>query len=501
MQNQNNFNRGIDAIRLRDYYILLFLFIMTVQYFNYKVKVKQNFIKLMFLMVIFYMIIIIFLYQYYSKKSKIEKRQILEKHYNQLIEFSLSKISVIAHQLPTNVRSKSVFNSTGSDIVICNAGKCFNYNIFRFGSLLNQHIPEYIYYKIELNKKLLYSNTRIQNTTVQAYQLEKVYNVNDFTQISISLAIDNEVWSTIEARIKKPFLILIIGVGTNLLIICILLYLSSRYFNNIYQLYYHNKYELQLMHVTKIYQQELKNCKATLMKKIWNNDFNKQKDLEINYLFAQKANQIAFINDVLDLKEEQNKNKQLRKLNDKVPCSIVLYQADQIEEVNISQLICLFKNRFAQEDDNIMIDIISEAQSLNFSSSAALYQIIYSIISYLFFLLKKQSLGNIYNIKLTIGGNQDEIMLYFEYDGQAIISAKELLKMSHQFVRTHANPFLLNLIQVFNILKTNGFNLRVERNKYNIIEIKRQKQQDNNKVVKMQNNVISLTPFTKKNND
>ncbi|WP_341763969.1 hypothetical protein [Candidatus Tisiphia endosymbiont of Beris chalybata] len=474
---------------------------MTEQYSNYPTKLKQNFIKLIFLIFIFYFILIIFLHQYYNKKSKIEKIQILEKYYHQLIELSLNKIAVIAHQLPANAGSKNIFNSTGSDIEICNAGKCFSYNLFRFGTLLNQHIPEFIYYKIELNKKLLYSNTKIQNTTTQAYQLEKGYNINDFTQISISLAIDNQVWNKIEEGIKEPFWILIIFFAANILLIYVVLYKSLRYFQNNYALYYHKKYESQLAYVTKMYQQELKNCKATLMKKIWENDFNKQKDLEINYLFAQQANQIAFINDVFNIAESKSKNSKLKKLNDAVPCSIVLYQADQMEEVNINQLICLFKNRFEQEDDNILIEITSDIKEINFSSSAALHQIIYSIISYLFFLLKKQSAGNIYNIKLTIGGAKDEIELNFEYDGEAIISEKELFKLSSQFFKTHANPFVLNLIQVFNVLKTNGFNLKIERNKYNTIEIKRHKQQNNNKLVKIENNVILLNSFPKKNND
>ncbi len=380
-------------------------------------------------------------------------------------------------------------------------GKCLYYNLFRLGALLDHYIPPFIYYKIELNNKLLYSNVKIQNTQTRAYHFDRTYHINDFTQLRTSLAIDNIEWDRRESEIKKPFWILTIFFTASIVLIYSLLYKSSRHCNNIYKSYYYDKYVSQLELEKLTYQQELKNYKASLMKKIWDNDFNKQKDLEINYLFAQKANQIAFGHEPPDAYEEKIKNKQVKRLNDKVPCSIVLYQDDKTEEVNTELLINLFKNRFAQEDDNIALTIISDLKTVNFSSSAALYQIIYSILSYLFFVLKKQPLSTKYNITLTISGAKEELKLCFEYDGYSIVSEKELVKMSGHFFKTHANPFLLNPNQVFSIFKNNGYNLRVEHERCNIIEIKPQKQPTNNKVVKMPNNVILLTPFTKKNND
>ncbi|MCC8415869.1 MAG: hypothetical protein LN575_00510 [Rickettsia endosymbiont of Gnoriste bilineata] len=86
-------------------------------------------------------------------------------------------------------------------------------------------------------------------------------------------------------------------------------------------------------------------------------------------------------------------------------------------------------------------------------------------------MLKSQPFVTKHNIKLTIDSIKQKVVLHFEYDGYPIMTAQELLKTSNNFFKTHANPFLLNLSQVFNLLQTNGYNYQVSHNQSNVIEI------------------------------
>ena len=69
--------------------------------------------------------------------------------------------------------------------------------------------------------------------------------------------------------------------------------------------------------------------------------------------------------------------------------------------------------------------------------------------------------------------------------------------MSHYFFKTHANPFLLNINQVFNILRINGFDCDISYNHLNIIDISQAKQKNNHQMT-VENNIIFLSSFTKK---
>lgn len=455
-------------------------------------RLKQNVSKILTFIVVIYGICIMLLYQSYQDKAEIEKVQILQDYYNKIVKVSTDKINSLTGQLLSNLQSQNIsINTNATNIEIC-SDKCINYNLFRFGALIDQYIPEFIYYKIELNKKFLYSNIKIQN-----YQIEKIYHLNDYNQFSISLAIDKLYWSKVEAEIKKPLWIITLFALANILLLYILSKISFKSFNKEYTLYYQNKYKEELDQLKFNHGEELKVCKDSLMNKIWNINFNKQKDLEINCLLALEANKIALIDKDSNDQETMIKDCRLKNSSDKVPCSIILYQEDKIEEINVAQLIDLFNDRFNQEDENISVQITSRTKEVYFASKASLYQIIYSLISYLIFIINKQSPTAKHNIRLVIDNIERVIRLRFEYDGFPIIEEKELLKMSNYFFKTHANPFLLNINQVFNILRINGFDCDISYDQFNIIDISQAKQK-NNQQITAENNVILLSPNFKK---
>jgi hypothetical protein len=432
------------------------------------------------------------LYQSYQDKVDIKKTEILRDYYNKIVKVSTNKINSLFLQLSNNIQnSNATINVSNGDIKVCR-DKCINYNLFHFGALVDQHIPEFIYYKIELNKKFLYSNTK-----VQTYLMEKTYHLNDYNQFRISLTIDQLYWNKVETEIKQPFWIITLFITVNILILYLLSRIALNKFNKEFMLYYQNKYKKELDKLNFSHDEELNRCKDSLMNKIWNINFNKQKDLEINCLLAVEANQIALINENYNDQENMIKDCRLKNAGDKAPCSIILYKENKTEEINAKELIDLFYDRFNREDKNISVHITSKAKEVYFSSKASLYQVIYSIISYLIFVINKQSPTSKHNIKLVINNIERVIRLRFEYDGFPITEEKELLKMSNYFFRTHANPFLLNINQVFNILRTNGFDCDISYDRFNIIEVLQVKQKNSSEITP-ENNVISLSSFTHK---
>ena len=452
-------------------------------------KLKHNVSKILVFTIIIYSFLIVSLYQYYQKKLEMERIQLLQDYCSKILEVSTNKIDLLTQQISCTLQNNNIsIRNNNSDLEVC-CDKCVSYNLLEFEELIDKHIPKFIYYKIELNKNFLYSNINTQN-----YQIEKSYYLNSHNQLSVSLAIDKLYWNKIEVEMKKPFWIITLFILVNILSFYFFSKVLFKNFNKEFRLYYQNKYKKELDQLRESHSKELKNCTDSLMNKIWNLNFNKQKDLEINCLLAIEANKLSLTDENTNNQESILKDSRLKNFSDKIPCSIILYQENKIEEINAVQLVELFKDRFDQENENILVEIISRVRVVNFSSRAALYQIIYSIISYLIFIIDKRSSITKHNIKLIIDQAETVIKLYFEYDGLPITEEKELLKMSNSFFKTHANPFLLNINQVFSILRNNGFDCNIKHNRCNIIEIL---QKNPKGPEQTEGNIIHLSTFIK----
>ncbi|MDP5021295.1 MAG: hypothetical protein NWP91_06160 [Rickettsiaceae bacterium] len=456
-------------------------------------KLKQKVYQILACIIIIYGVFIIFLYQSYQDKAEIQKATILHDYYKKISEVSVKKINSLTQQISSNIQNNNIsIKANNNDLEVCD-NKCINYNLFRFGASIDQYIPEFIYYKIELNNKFLYSNAKYQN-----YQIEKIYHLNDYNQFNISVAIDKIHLSKVNKETRKPFWIILFFTLGNILLLYIIAIFFFNNFDKEYKGHYQKKYKEDLRQLKLSHSKELRNSKDYLMNKIWNLNFHKQKDLEINCLLAKEANKLSITDGNLNDQDALLKDSRLQNSSDKIPCSIILYQENKLEEINVAQLIDLFKDRFNQENDNILVKITGKAKVVYFSSKAALYQIIYSVISYLIFIINKQSPATQQNITLIVDNTTKTTNLYFEYDGFPVVEEKELFKMSNYFFKTHANPFLLNINQVFNILRINGFNCNVSYNVCNTIVIL-QKEADKNQLIKRRDNVIHLSSFTEKN--
>lgn len=434
------------------------------------------------------------LYQHYSDLVRKEKDKLLHSYYDKLLHTSVTSFSSALSKLDINPEGTYSINISKNTLSICDSKNCTSLSLFKLGSVLNSDIPEFINYKIELNGDNIYSNSKNAG-----YELERKYHFSDYMQFNILVGIDVYFWKGAELKIQKPFWITSFFVGILLFLLVLVFKSALKKFNVKYKLYYQNQLNLSTSSIKEKYKSEFKKSENQLMNKIWNIEFKKQKDLELNCLFAKEANQIALVNQGIEDEEEQIKDSRLRTEADKLPCSIVLHRDKKMEEISIHEVIDLFSDRFDQEDENINVKISSNVKLIRFSSKAALYQIIYSIISYLFFLLKKQTSSTKRNIHLSIDNIKRNLQLRFEYDGVAFCNEEELEKMSSYFFKSHANPFLLNLNQIFDILRSNGFDCKINYELGSCIEIIEKRHKSAEVPLKSEDNIILLSSFIRGN--
>lgn len=283
-------------------------------------------------------LVFILIYQHYNYKASKRKQQIMQNYYNMILELTLNKINYLAAKKSVNLQAgDSIVEIDDKSIKICQETKCSYYDLFKLCASINKIVPEFINSKISLNKSNLYINSKTQN-----YEIEKIHHISNSIQLAISLGIDHTFWQNKEFNIKKRFYLLSLAVVVVLLLFHLLLQLILRYSNKLYDARHHKILE----QLKTEYQQQLKNRETLLMEKIWNINFNKQKDTEINYLFAQKANQVVYGN------QDEFKN-----LTKHVPYKIILYQQDHQEKVDVDKLVDTFISRFSGEAQNISINV------------------------------------------------------------------------------------------------------------------------------------------------
>ena len=414
-----------------------------------------------------YFTIIIIGYNYYSDSLVSRKNDILNDYYKIILNHNLVKLDYLLQKSAMDkIGVNTTINIDKSDVKICDKQKCININLFELASTIDKHIPNFVYYKVEINKITLHYNNKIPN-----YELDKTYSINDYNQISIGVSIDINYWNKIKKQVAQPLIYTILLSSLFLALLILSNKLLSKYIRKHYYSYYKNHYDLELKKIEVEYQDTLIAKENLLMKKIWDLEFHRAKDVEFNYLFSMEANKLAMIikkTAHLNMDINQNTAHTLPSL----PCSIILYYTkDEQEKINIRSLIEIFSNRFAESEDNISVLITSSEKNLQFVSKASLYQIIYSIISYIIFIIKEQSCNHKHNIKLNIQSNKENISFVFEYDGFPLSSEEDVLRLSNKFFEKHANPFLLSLNQIFNILRNNNFDCNVSYTHCNLIEI------------------------------
>lgn len=102
------------------------------------------------------------LYNQYNRETEARKNNLLQVYYQMILNHStiklddaLSKMHINGHNQDIEIQIKQ------SDIIVCNSTQCKKENLFDFSSALDKYIPDYIYYKIDINNQLLQLSSNI----------------------------------------------------------------------------------------------------------------------------------------------------------------------------------------------------------------------------------------------------------------------------------------------------------------------------------------------------
>jgi hypothetical protein len=166
------------------------------------IKYYQQSLMLIALVVI-YFITLILNYQYCNNEFKNRKNEILDEFYQIIFSHSIVKLNDVLQKLPldqTGINTAIEINQ--SDIKSCYKDQCIKSNLFEFAASLDKYIPNYIQYKISINKQLLHRNVKISN-----YELERSNYINNYNQLSIQVSIEPKYIEGIRQKTFKSFYI------------------------------------------------------------------------------------------------------------------------------------------------------------------------------------------------------------------------------------------------------------------------------------------------------
>jgi len=402
------------------------------------------------------------LYNQYNRETEARKNNLLQSYYQMILNHStiklddaLSKMHINGHNQDIEIQIKQ------SDIIVCNSTQCKKENLFDFSSALDKYIPDYIYYKIDINNQLLHRNSKLDN-----YHLIYHNHIDRKNRLSISISLGSQYIEKLKDEIAKPFISLMILASLIMMLFVTTQILIVKYLNRLYQKKYKNHYLFKLNKATDGYKKALNVQEDSLMKKIWDLEYSNRKDKEFNHLFSKKANQLAMYT-----YDQANPDVQMNDIKE-MPCSIILHHSDSKWEcIDTKVLVKSFSDRFVNSEENISISIYSIEQSVRFVSKEFLYQIIYSIINCIIFILQQQPNTNKYKISIEISKKEGSLRLLCSYNGISINNEKDLIKFSSQFLANNANPFCVGINQIFHILKKDNFECIVEHDNLNYVKI------------------------------
>lgn len=354
------------------------------------------------------------------------------------------------------------------------------YHIFKLKEILNIMLPSYIDYQLKLDNIILVTNSQSSEYT---YNFNRKIGNNS---VGIALSFNNLYINKI--NIEKYFVCYVFLLILDVYFVCIL-------FHNIIM-------KIKTERIKAEVQNQYQDQEKKLQREIWHHEINKIHDVDLNFLMAQKANQISIINKMCEEEGSFFYNLTLLEKRDKLPCSIVLYQFEKpVEPISLKNIAKLIRMRFRYENKNIQFSLFVGIDRMEFVSEEALCQFLYSISHYLYFLLQGQSnKQKQYTISASINKIGQDVKLYFEYDGLPILTEQEFLNGSIDFFKTHANPFIMSPIEILHIFKVEGYEYYIGHQITNFLEINLTKGSAHNIQDEILNegNVISIDQFRNK---
>lgn len=447
-------------IRPKQYKALIDMVFLK-KYINLGTKIYKK-TRIYIIAFIAYIAVISVLYTQYNRETEARKTNLLQFYNKIILNHSTIKLDDILSKMHINVHHQDKeIQIKQSDIVICNSTQCKKENLFDFSSALDKYIPDYVYYKIDINNQLLHRNYKLDD-----YHLIYHHHIDHKNRISISISLGSKYIEMLKGEIAKPFISLMILASFIMMLFVITQILIVKHLNRLYQKKYKNHYFYKFNKVTDDYKKALNAQEDSLMKKIWNLEYSNSKEKEFNRLFSKKANHLAMYT-----YDQEHSDVQMNNIKD-IPFSIILYHSDsKWESVDTKALVKSFSDRFVNSEENISISISSVEPSVRFISKEFLYQIIYSIINCIIFIFQQQPNTNKYKLSIEVLKEEGSLSLLCCYNGISINNEKDLIKFSNNFLANNTNPFCVGINQIFHILKKDNFECIVKHDNLNYVKI------------------------------
>ena len=124
---------------------------------------------------------------FFNNHIRTKGDKILEEYYAMIFNHSIIKLRELIRRSPYfEKRGNTVLKIDKSDILVCSGERCTKNNLFEFSSVIEKYIPEYVNYRIDVNKHLLHRNIKKHN-----YRIEKSQYIDEHNQISVFISLDS----------------------------------------------------------------------------------------------------------------------------------------------------------------------------------------------------------------------------------------------------------------------------------------------------------------------
>lgn len=449
---------------------------------NFKLKhlIEKNAKAIVLIFLILNICLVYAMYEFCKIKEREMYTTQLQEYSNHIFFSTYNKLKIAAAKQSINLDKASLEILKDQRYINICSDRCMQYHIFKLKEILNIMLPSYIDYQLKLDNIILVTNSQSSEYT---YNFNRKIGNNS---VGIALSFNNLYINKI--NIEKYFVCYVFLLILDVYFVCIL-------FHNIIM-------KIKTERIKAEVQNQYQDQEKKLQREIWHHEINKIHDVDLNFLMAQKANQISIINKMCEEEGSFFYNLTLLEKRDKLPCSIVLYQFEKpVEPISLKNIAKLIRMRFRYENKNIQFSLFVGIDRMEFVSEEALCQFLYSISHYLYFLLQGQSnKQKQYTISASINKIGQDVKLYFEYDGLPILTEQEFLNGSIDFFKTHANPFIMSPIEILHIFKVEGYEYYIGHQITNFLEINLTKGSAHNIQDEILNegNVISIDQFRNK---
>lgn len=397
------------------------------------------------IVIIWCIILIIFTFTSYS--LYISYRNELSHRIESIAQEQSIKLSkLISNQIELALTSLLLEDMTvvidDTNIKFCQDNYCIDYSLNIFKSLILKELSEYIRSKINLNDVIIFDNT---NNTKIMYLFNSVVSTKQIP-LKIEIIINSNYLQYIKSTIWKIYKIFFF-----FMMLTIILY---------YFLYIINKRLIKVLYKEEYYA-ILDNMKLSHRQKDWEIQYSNKKNLEIHSIFTNSTKFIVYNNEIFDNKIGIGNNSLIEDL----PCAIILFDNILNENICLKKFKEDFDIRFNKYITNgIILNIVFQYSSIQFSSKAAFYQIMYSMVLYIIHIINLSHTSFHKKIFINIEHNNKESKIEFIV-ANFIKNKDELFSHTRSFYNLNPDPFVLDIRIIFSILEKVGFICDVELDK------------------------------------